>query len=176
MIDENAFGLLLSHHAIEDEEYGLETASFLERVALLRETTQQWLLDAPLAPSLRQLDLGHALYFEWSDGEQLTGPIAWLKELRRRLTEAALESTGILSHGGRWVANEEGEPEFGPSEALRRALYAETAVHPDEDSDNPGWGSGLYLDTEAVEALGLKLKNAPTPLSSAGATFYRAGA
>jgi hypothetical protein len=31
----------------------------------------------------------------------------------------------------------------------------------------------LYVDTEAIEALGRALKNAPTPLAVAGATFFR---
>jgi hypothetical protein len=39
----------------------------------------------------------------------------------------------------------------------------------------PGWGPGLYLDTEAVEALGLNLKNQPTALNVAEATFFRVG-
>ena len=60
----------------------------------------------------------------------------------------------------------------GPSEPLRRALFAETASHgaPDEDS---AWGSGLYLDTDAAEALGIRPKNEPTRLDVAGATFFR---
>ncbi|MBN1609492.1 MAG: hypothetical protein JW940_22870 [Polyangiaceae bacterium] len=62
-----------------------------------------------------------------------------------------------------------------PSEPLRRARYAETQTHPDETTDLADWGPGLYFDTEAVEALGRRLKNAPTPLSSAGATFYGMG-
>jgi hypothetical protein len=60
-----------------------------------------------------------------------------------------------------------------PSEPLRRALSAEVATH--ATGDEPGWGPGLYLDTEAVEALGRTPKNAPTVLEIAGATFYRAG-
>jgi len=174
MIDENAFGILISHHSIEDEEYGLAESVFLERVALLRQALREHLSRQPLATSLRQLDLGHAVYLEWADGDQLVSPIGWLKELRKHLAEADFESSGVLSHGGRWLDDDDGGV-FGPSEPLRRALYAETACHADEDSGAEGWGSGLYLDTEAVEALGLKLKNAPTPLSSAGATFYRAG-
>ena len=60
-----------------------------------------------------------------------------------------------------------------PSEPLRRALYAETASHGADEDDEDAWGPGIYVDTEAVEALGRTLKNAPTPLAIAGATFYR---
>jgi len=59
-----------------------------------------------------------------------------------------------------------------PSEPLRKALYADTATRPDADGEG-GWGPGLYVDTEAVEALGRTPKNAPTTLRVAGAEFYR---
>ena len=58
-----------------------------------------------------------------------------------------------------------------PSEPLQRALYASAFCH---DGDGPdGWGSALFVDTEVIDALGKQLKNTPTPLESAGATFYR---
>ena len=62
-----------------------------------------------------------------------------------------------------------------PSEPLRRSLLAEAATHGDEQEGTEGWGPGLYLDVEAVEALGRKPKNAPTILRSGGAEFFRAG-
>jgi hypothetical protein len=64
-----------------------------------------------------------------------------------------------------------------PSEPLRRALYADAATRRDGDGAPSGWGPGLYLDTEAVEALGKTPKNEPTVLHAggSGATFYRAG-
>jgi hypothetical protein len=63
----------------------------------------------------------------------------------------------------------------GPSEPFRRALLAEAAARGYEDGDNSSWGPGLYLDVEAVEALGKKPKNAPTVLRAGGAEFYRSG-
>ena len=104
--------------------------------------------------------------------------------MRARLNALELKSVGVLSHGGRWSSDPaEAMPpsENGvewqsvslPSEPLRRALYAETATHGADEDDDSGWGPGIYVDTEAVEALGRTLKNAPTPLAVAGATFYR---
>jgi hypothetical protein len=95
----------------------------------------------------------------------------------------------VLTHGSRLV--EEDDPESvevaqryvssmavasvsNPSEPLQRALRAEAASHGGL-GDAEGWGPGLYLDTEAVEALGRTPKNQPTLLEAAGATFYRAG-
>jgi len=61
----------------------------------------------------------------------------------------------------------------GPSEPLRRALCADAASRGDQDA--AGWGPGLYLDVDAVEALGRKPKNQPTILRSGGAEYFRAG-
>ena len=58
---------------------------------------------------------------------------------------------------------------------VHRALLAEAATHGDETTVSEGWGPGLYLDLEAVEALGRRPKNTPTILRSGGAEFFRAG-
>jgi len=58
-----------------------------------------------------------------------------------------------------------------PSEPLRRALDAETLSRRDEHVT--GWGPGVYVDTEALEALGKTPKNAPTLLRAPGAQFFR---
>jgi len=138
----------------------------------------------PLAESVLVRELGHAVYLEFADGDQKEDPIAWIKLVRARLNALELTSVGVLSHGGRWLTEEPEAPPIVsgvewlsvslPSEPLRRALYAETAAHPAHDGDEAGWGPGIYVDTEAVEALGRALKNAPTPLAVAGATFFRA--
>jgi hypothetical protein len=60
-----------------------------------------------------------------------------------------------------------------PSEALRRALYADTASHGSDGED--GWGPGVFVDEDAVAALKRAFKNAPTALRVAGATFFRIG-
>ncbi len=118
--------------------------------------------------------------------EQHPASRAWLKLVRARLAEQGFATVGVLSYGGRWLDDEVGSelPEMNgvdvavascPSEPLRRALYADTAAHHDPADAPEGWGSGLYVDTEAVDALGRKFKNEPTPLVSAGATFFRFG-
>lgn len=187
MNDENAFGLLLSWADIEQEEYGLEPAEFARRWREFRDAWREALGIFALGQDVRALDLGHALYLELGDGDQSEDPITWLKLVRSRLSEKGFSTVGVVSYGGRWLDDEVGSelPEMNgvyvavascPSEPLRRALYADTAAHRDEADAPEGWGVGLYVDTEAVEALGRKFKNEPTPLVSAGATFYRVGA
>lgn len=183
--DENAFGVLIAYHAIEDDEYALEAADFAARFSEFRSALRACLENFPLAKSGVAREFGHALYFEFADGDQTDDPIGWIKLARARLKALDLESVGVLSHGGRWVAEPgdetpppavsgiEWQPISLPSEPLRRALYAETATHGDDEDDEDAWGPGIYVDTEAVEALGRTLKNAPTPLAIAGATFYR---
>jgi hypothetical protein len=188
MIDENAFGLLISYASIEDDEYGLEPVEFVRRFGQFRELVLGLVREHSPGCDVRALDLGHAFYFELADGDQAGDPIAWLKQARTRLAECELETVGVLSHGGRWIADSEPDSaseQIGsdvrliraslPSEPLRRALYADAASRLDEDSDFEGWGPGLYVDSEAVEALGRSPKNAPTPLCTAGAVFYRVG-
>ena len=137
-----------------------------------------------LAQATTVRELGHAVYLEFSAGDQVEDPIAWIKLVRARLNALELPSVGVLSHGGRWQADPPEAPWQSaagitwlpvslPSEPLRRALYAETATHGNDEDDEQAWGPGLYVDTEAIEALGRTLKNAPTPLAVAGATFFR---
>lgn len=187
MNDENAFGLLVSWVDLEQEEYALEPAEFALRWRAFRDAWREALGIFTLGQDVRALDLGHALYLEVADGDQTEDPIAWLKMVRARLAEKDFATVGVLSYGGRWLDDEVGSelPEMNgvfvavascPSEPLRRALYADTAAHRDEADAPDGWGAGLYVDTEAIEALGRKFKNAPTPLAVAGATFFRVGA
>ena len=182
--DENAFGVLIGYHAIEDDEYTLEPEQFAARFTEFRAAVRGCIEAFPLASSGLARELGHAVYVEFADGDQLEDPISWIKTVRARLKALDLASVGVLSHGGRWLAEpaEELPPSLNgldfqtvslPSEPLRRALYAETATHGADEADESAWGPGVYVDTEAVEALGRTLKNAPTPLAVAGATFYR---
>ena len=182
--DENAFGVLIAYHAIEDDEYRLEPAAFAARFLEFRSAVRSCVEAFPLARTGLARELGHALYLEFADGEQLEDPIGWIKTVRARLNALELASVGVLSHGGRWLSEPtepvpasmsgvDWQPVSLPSEPLRRALYAETATHGIDEDDEAAWGPGIYVDTEAVEALGRALKNAPTPLAVAGATFYR---
>src|SRR5690606_31117706 len=174
--DENAFGLLIAYFAVEDDEYGLERAEFVERFEAFRRSVYDFVALRPPGQGARGLDLGHAVYLELAAGDEEVALLAWMRELRAALTSAGFASVGVITHGGRWVP-EEGAPSAHvqsvgtaeitvwsrPSEPLRRALYAEAATRPDEDGEG-GWGPGLYFDVEAVEALGRTPKNAPTAL------------
>jgi hypothetical protein len=187
MTDENAFGVMVSYFAVEDEEYALEREQFVERFEGFRARVREVVQEHPLGPEARALDLGHAWYFEVAEGEQSESPLAWVKRICERLKQHGFDCVAVVTHGGRWV--DDGDSSFvstehlgtfravtlsNPSEPLRRALYADAASRVDEE-EPAGWGPGLYLDTEAVEALGIKPKNAPTVLRFAGAEFYRAG-
>jgi len=188
MIDENAFGILVSYFTVEDDEYGLEREQFVARLRGFREALRECARDLPLGRGVRGLDFGHAQYFEVGAGEQVESPLGWARKVRARLAERGFETVVAVTHGSRWV-DEEAESfastEYiadvsfitlsNPSEPLRRAWYADTAARKEDEEDDDGWGPGLYLDTEAAEALGMMPKNLPTVLTVAGAGFYRAG-
>jgi hypothetical protein len=176
--------VLIGYHAIEDDEYTLEPEQFAARFCEFRNAVRGCVEAFPLAQPAVARELGHAVYLEFADGDQLEDPIGWIKTVRAKLNALELKSVGVLSHGGRWQSDtrEELPPSTSgvewhsvslPSEPLRRALYAETASHGNDEHDEAAWGPGIYVDTEAVEALGRTLKNAPTPLAVAGATFFR---
>lgn len=184
MIDENAFGLLVGWHGVEDEEYGSEPEEFVDRLRSFRAVTRDYVREHPLGQGVLAVELGHALYLELGDGDQSVDPITWIRGVRAQLGERDFETVGIVVHGGRW-SHEPGEVEAPPelpggsfvalslpSEPLRRALAAESAAQGDPDEDG-AWGPGLYLDEEALDALGKKLKNIPTALEALGSTFYR---
>ena len=189
MIDENAFGLLIAYFNIEDEEYTGEREHFIERYATFSALVRDRLSEQPLADAARAIDLGHAFYVELADGDQAVDLIAWLRDARAHLAEHGFATAGMLAHGSCWVDEADPRPDIvdcgpvklfrasRPSEPLRRCLLAEAATHAneDEDDDDDGWGPGLYLDVEAVEALGRKPKNTPTILRAGGAEFFRAG-
>jgi hypothetical protein len=186
MIDENAFGLLVSYYEIEQDEYGLERDEFVKRYRAFVGAVEECVEALPLGRGVRCLDLGHAVYFELAEGDETEDPLGWLRLVRARLTARDFVTLGLLTYGSRWVDEPDAAAppvQLGdvrvlraslPSEALRRALYGDAAGRQDEDC--PGWGPGLYVDTEALEPLGRKLKNAPTALMASGATFYRFGA
>jgi hypothetical protein len=188
MIDEDAFGLLISYFNLEDDEYSGEREHFTDRYATFARLVSSRLAETPPGAAARAIDLGHALYVEvLEDDEQRGDPIAWLRALRASLGEHEYETAGVLTYGSAWLDPEAPRPQdetLGavrltraslPSEPLRRALLAEAATHGDEQAGAPGWGKGLYLDVDAVEALGRKPKNEPTVLACAGVRFYRAG-
>jgi len=186
-IDENAFGLLFAYHHIEDEEYALEREEFVKRFTAFREAILEHAQASPLGAGAVCFELGHALYFEIADGDQSVDLLAWLRAAAARLRERDFVVTAVLTHGGRWIDESARDlprvsaPHPGlvllratrPSEPFRRALYAETACHGGEGDD--GWGPGCYVDEEAVAALSRTFQNSPTPLTVAGAPFFRIG-
>lgn len=183
MIDENAFGALFSYHGLEDEEYADDDLDRVKaRIGTFARGVRDYLREHPPGQGWHALDLGHAVYVELADGDQTGNLIPWLKAGAAQLKELELNVACVLSFGGRWVDDEEhsASDESGwlvtgrPSEPFRRALYAETATHgcPNESS---AWGPGVYVDTDAVEAMGLAPKNRPTTLEVAGAEFFRLG-
>jgi hypothetical protein len=186
LTDENAFGLLVSWGGIEDEEYTLESADFAERAREFSERVVGQLKARPPAEKLRASSLGHALYVEIAEGDERVDLLAWLRGLRAELEEHGYITIGVVTYGGRWLddARALDEPVVErftagtithlslPSEPLRYALALD-AVAQLEDGDESAWGQGLYVSNDAVEALGKKFKNAPTPLDVGGTTFFR---
>jgi hypothetical protein len=187
MIDENAFGLLIAYFSLEDDEYAGEREDFVERYAAFARIVRERLAEHPPGGGGHAVDLGHALYLELLEDHEPSDLIGWLKATRSALAEQDYRTAGILSFGSSWVDTEAPRSETVqvgkltltrvslPSEPLRRALLAEAATHGDEETGVEGWGPGLYLDIEAVEALGKKPKNEPTVLRTSGVRFFRAG-
>jgi hypothetical protein len=186
VIDENAFGALVSYVTIEDDEYGLEDiATFQSRAEDFRRLCTEALASgAP--PNAHAVFMGHALYVEVPETEEKPKLVGFVRSLREQLKERDVFTAAIVTFGGRWVMREDAvdvEVVTGtnyrlvtmslPSEPLRKALHVEAACH--AATDGEGWGPGLYLDSEALEPLGLNLKNQPTPLHIGDATYFRVG-
>lgn len=188
MIDEDAFGLLISYLNIEDDEYGGEREDFVMRHSTFRDLVGHRLLSQPPGNGAHAIDLGHSIYIELLEGNQDGDLIGWLRAVRTELSDSEFVTAGILTYGSSWCDGSDPCPALmdigaikmirasNPSEPLRRALCADAACRGDEEAGDPGWGSGLYLDVEAVETLGRKPKNQPTILRSKGCQYYRAGA
>lgn len=186
MIDENAFGVLIDYFDIEDDEYSEDdTETFKDRFTAFERLILERCAEAPPAGPARVITLGHSVFIEFEQEACRPGLLRWVKELRASLDEHEFRTAVVVTHGGRWVDDDASnwvqQSESGslrvahvslPSEPLRRALFAIAACHSGGDQS---WGPGAYLDTEAVEALGIQPKNEPTRLSVAGADFFRVG-
>jgi len=187
VIDENAFGALISYLAIEEDEYQFEgTDTFCARATLFRTACLDALAAAPPAPSTHALFFGHALYVEFPETEDKPTLVAFVRSLRDHLRENEVITAGIVTYGGRWVESEDSArvslsegagyrlTEVSmPSEPLRKALLVEAACQGVGGAE--GWGAGLYFDAEALQPLGLNLKNQPTPLFAGDGTYFRVG-
>ncbi|HEY5957270.1 MAG TPA: hypothetical protein VIV60_11980 [Polyangiaceae bacterium] len=188
MIDENAFGVLIAIFDPEDAEYSLENAAFLDFLGRFARAIETRLGEQPLAEGLRRLDLGHAQYLEFADGDQSVDPIVWVRQTRQRLIDADLPNLCVLAAGGRWIdspatdeaptgTSSEYSVTVGPSEPLRKALAAEAFAQPTTSAEtDDSWGPGLYVEKDAIEQLGKSLKNTPTALPVLSTLFYRIGA
>jgi len=187
MIDESAFGLLIAYLSIEDDEYDGEREQFVARYQAFSALLRARLRGQPPSAQPRAIELGHAFYVELIEDGNECDLIGWLREARAELTEHGYLTAGVLTYGSSWYDHAEPHPAVtdcgtsklvnasGPSEPLRFALCAEAASRGDGDAGAPGWGPGLYLHVDAVEALRRKPKNQPTILRSGGAEYFRAG-
>lgn len=184
MIDEDAFGILFSYFDVEDDEYGSDDRSeFVERFEAFERTVLELARGMELGADHHVVCFGHAVYVEVADGDHGPDLFARVRRASALLTGADFVNVTVLAHGGRWVVEGqppalsifEGPPRIArvsrPSEPLRRALDADTMARSDDEI--PGWGPGVYADTEALAALGKAPKNAPTVLRARGAQFYR---
>jgi hypothetical protein len=184
LTDENAFGLFLDLFDIEQQEYGSEPEEFAAHFTRFRDLVLTEAAGNPLGEGTRIMALGHAVYFEVGDGDHTVDPITWLRSVCTPLVRDGFELAALVTYGGRWIDGSAPVPSIEeltggyrlanvtlPSEPLQRALYGAAFCHGTDGED--GWGTGLFVDTEAVDALGKQLKNAPTPLSAGGATFFR---
>jgi hypothetical protein len=187
LTDENAYGIWVSWFDAEDVEYAQSADKFPPRIMVFRSALSDFLEREPLGTGVRAIEFGTAVYVEVGDGDQTTDLLAWVRKLRSYLREGDWETFSVVAHGGRWVAR---KPEacmpdrvgsvslvsFGPSEPFRKVMAAEAMAHDDEETGEPGWGVGMFVDADALEALDRKLKNAPTAMCSGGSCFYRVGA
>lgn len=184
MIDEDAFGILLSYYEVEDDEYGSDERDvFVKRFDSFERHGLAILRSMELPQEHHVLCLGHAVYAEVCDEGGAGDLLARLRAGSARLLGEGFVNVTVLSHGSRWVEEGRGvalsiteeAPRIvrvsRPSEPLRRALTAEVLARRDEEGN--GWGPGVYVDTEALEALGKTPKNAPTVLRAPGAEFFR---
>jgi hypothetical protein len=185
MIDEDAFGMLFSYYDVEDDEYGLaERADFVRRFQAFELAVLEVVQNMTLPEEHHVLCLGHAVYVEFPDLDDLPQLLNQFRSAGARIHNDGFTNVSVLSHGSRWIEEGAGaelsltgqSPRIArisrPSEPLRRALHVE-ALARREDDDTSGWGPGVYVDTEALEALGKTPKNAPTVLRACGAEFFR---
>ncbi len=183
-VDEDAFGILFSYCEVETDEYGQDDPLvFVRRFREFERCALELTRGMALPDDHHVVCLGHAVYAEFRDsdpGAQLLGRV------RRAAAELAVRgyvNVTVLTYGARWV-REAADPDLAidglgprvvrlsrPSEPLRRALDLETLARLDDAGS--GWGPGMYVDVEALEALGRTPKNAPTVFSAKGADFFR---
>lgn len=141
MIDENAFGVLLAHFDLENLEYSLGEDAFLEHLRRFDVALEERLAEEPLATSLRRVDLGHAVYLEFADGDQAADPIGWVRRTRQSLIDVDVPNVCVLACGGRWMRADTNANELDPSlhdaPAPARESGAWRVGSPEPDASNP---------------------------------------
>src|SRR6187399_1338142 len=103
MLDENAFGLLISYQSLDDDEYGGERSEFIERYSDFAALLRARLTEQPPATPACAVDLGHALYVELLEDAERGDLVAWLRSLRAALTERGYQSAAVLTFGASWI-------------------------------------------------------------------------
>lgn len=185
--DENAFGLWVSWHDAEEVEYSQSADKFAPRLIVFWSAISEFLASFPLGRNVVALDLGTAVYLELADGDHDEDLVAWTRSFRAYLAQGDWRTFAVITYGGRWVRTDESArvtaptvgitvlSGFGPSEPLRRAMAAEALSRDDEDEGFTGWGDGLFVDLDALEAMERVLKNEPTKYRAGGTWFCRLG-
>lgn len=140
MIDENAFGILVAHYDLESLEYSLEEDAFLEHVERFSELIDDRLVAQSPCSGLRRIELGHAVYLEFADGDQLTDPIVWVRSMRQVLIDADIPNVCVFTAGGRWLqaADEDADGEIvaeSPVDARESGAWRVNSTDP--DASNP---------------------------------------
>ncbi|MCU0691700.1 MAG: hypothetical protein MUF54_09885 [Polyangiaceae bacterium] len=188
LFDENAFGIWVSWFDAEEVEYSQSAEKFPPRVLVFRSAVKDFLESTPLGAGARAVDFGTAVYVEVGDGDQSADILKWVRAFREFLAQSDWVTFAVVTHGGRWVARQPsaclpqrvGDVEvlasFGPTEPFRKAMAADSMAHDDDDVGEKGWGSGLFVEADALEAMNRRLKNAPTELRCAGTSYFRVGA
>jgi hypothetical protein len=183
-VDEDAFGVLFSYCEVETDEYGQDDPqAFVRRFREFERGALELMRDMGLPDDHHVVCLGHAVYAEFRDSEPGAELLGRVRRAAAQLTARGYVNVTVLSYGSRWV-RDGSDPEIAidglgprvvrlsrPSEPLRRALDLETLARLDDAGG--GWGPGMYVDVEALEAIGRTPKNAPTVFSAKGADFYR---
>jgi hypothetical protein len=151
VIDENAFGVLVAHYDLESVEYSLSESAFIEYLVRFANLVEQCLAAQPLGRDLRRIELGHAFYLEFADGDQQTDPIAWLRGMRQALIDADLPNVCALTAGGRWVqvssedAASDGDLSSGADMTQARESGAWRVSSPSNTDDSNAQASRLPL-------------------------------
>src|SRR6185436_15010480 len=157
--------VLFSYYEVEDDEYGSdEREDFVRRFEAFERTALESVLALALPGDHHVVCFGHAVYVEFRDDPRASDLLRAVRVASARLAAQGFVNATVLSYGARWVRSE-CDPELSvseqaprivrisrPSEPLRRALDAETLSRRDEHVT--GWGPGMYVATEAPEAVG----------------------